>query len=456
MATRFEDSLRKMLWGPYSEPPGRLKSFFLELLRLAYAAMRDIYEGKLTLRASSLAYTTLVSLIPLLAVSFSVLKAFGIHNQIRPVLHQFLAPLGAREAELTERIMGFVNNVNAGVLGSLGMVTLIYTAFSVVQKTEDSFNYIWRVTRPRSILRSFSDYLSITLVAPVLIVTALGITASLLNTGIVHRLLSIEFFGTAVYIATKLIPYFFVTVAFTFAYILIPNTKVNVKSALTGGVLAGVLWETLGWAFASFTVSSTRYSAIYSGFAIVVLFMTWVYLSWVILLTGAAVSFYHQYPQLLTTGARAVRLSSRPRERLALLIMFLTGSSHYYNTPPWELGALTSRFGLPIDSVLDVLAALTGRGLLIESCDKPPLYLPARDIETITLEEIVNAVRAAGGGPDLKRGEGCISTSEVDAVMHKMDEALKGALKGDTLKTLVLSCKKTATSPKTKMSNESL
>jgi membrane protein len=277
---------------------GTYKSFLIKLLRLFYVALREFTEGQLTLRAMSLVYSTLLSIVPLIAISFSVLKAFGVHNQVvEPFLLKFLAPLGPKGEEITFNIIGFVENIKVGVLGSFGLALLVYMVISVIQKIEKAFNYIWRIKKSRSFARRFSDYISIVLVGPVLMFSAIALTASLTNTTIVKKLISIEPFGTLFYFVAEISPYIFVSAAFTFLYIFLPNTKVKFSSALVGGIFAGVLWETTGWAFASFIVSSTKYAAIYSGFAILVMFMIWLYLSWLILLVGAQISYYHQQAQ---------------------------------------------------------------------------------------------------------------------------------------------------------------
>ena len=144
----------------------------LHLVRFLYVLGRDLLEGQLTLRAMSLVYTTLLSLVPLLAISFSVLKAFGVHNQMEPFLFQFLAPLGDKGLELGREIIGFVENVKVGVLGSLGLGMLVYTVISLLHKIELSFNFIWRVNQARSIAQRFTEYLSVLVIGPFLVFSA--------------------------------------------------------------------------------------------------------------------------------------------------------------------------------------------------------------------------------------------------------------------------------------------
>jgi membrane protein len=437
---RVNDFVAGKLWGVELSALDRPRAFALKFLRLLYVAVREFSEGQINLRAMSLVYTTLLSLVPLLAVSFSVLKAFGVHNMVEPFLLNFLAPLGPRGAEITEKIIGFVSNMKVGVLGSLGLALLVYTVISLIQKIEDAFNYIWKIKRPRSLARRFSDYMSVVLVGPVLIFSAIALTASIMSSSVVQKLISMEPFGTAVYVAGKMTPYFFVCAAFTFVYIFVPSVKVRFKSALVGGVFAGVIWESVGWAFASFIVTSTKYAAIYSGFAILVLFMIWLYLSWLILLVGAEVSFYYQYPQFIAVKKESLVLSGRLREKLAFLIMYLIGDSHYHDSPPWTLDRLVERLGMPVEPVQDVLMIMEQKGLVVESADEPPYYFPAKALETMRLKDILGAIRTAEE-QSYRIDERHISVAEVDEVVKAINFAVDGVLDQESLRDLVLSAK---------------
>ncbi|MDH3930474.1 MAG: YihY/virulence factor BrkB family protein, partial [Deltaproteobacteria bacterium] len=175
---RVETFLRKNVWEVELSSLPWWKSWLTRVLRVFYVVIRDLLEGQLTLRAMSLVYTTLLAMVPLLAVSFSVLKGFGVHNQIEPLLLNFLRPMGERGVEVTSRIIGFVDSVKAGVLGSVGFALLIYTVISLIQKIEQACNDTWQVNRSRPLSQKFSDYLSVILIGPLLVFSALGITAS--------------------------------------------------------------------------------------------------------------------------------------------------------------------------------------------------------------------------------------------------------------------------------------
>ncbi len=436
----LNDFLVGDLWKRDSQSLDRLSAFFIKTLRLLYIALRHFFEGPLTLRAMGLVYTTILSLVPLLAVSFSVLKAFGVHNQLEPLLYNFLEPLGSKGEELTRSIIGFVESMKVGALGFIGLAILIYYVITLIQHIEEAFNYIWKVKRPRSFVRRFSDYTSVILIGPLLIFSAIGLTASIMSTRMVQKLLSIEPFGTAVYYTGKIIPYILVCAAFVFIYIFVPNTKVKLRSAFVGGLIAGILWQTTGWLFASLGVSSTRYAAIYSGFAILILFIIWLYINWLILLVGAEVAFYHQYPQVPTFRKERLLLSNRLKEKLAFLFMFLIGYNYYHNKRPWTLNLLVDRLGLTVESTENMLATLKNKGFILETGDGPSSYLPARDLETIKLKDILHSVRIAEEATYTVEDK-FSSLSELDRIIKKIDDAGGVALGEETLKSLVISHK---------------
>jgi len=367
----------------------------IRLARLLAVLARDFVSGELTLRAMSLVYTTLLSLVPLLALSFSVLKAFGIHNQIEPILHNFLAPLGPKSDEITARIVQFVERMNVGVLGSVGVALLVYTAISLVQKLERSFNYIWHIGETRGIGERFSRYLSVLLIGPLLVFSAVGITAVVVNLDWVQRLLAVEPLGKLYALLSRVVPYMLVIAAFSFIYVFIPNTNVRLRAALIGGIAGGLLWQTGGWAFAHFVATSTRYSAIYSSFAILLLFMIWLYLSWLMLLFGSSLSFYLQHPEYVLQQGGEPRLSNRMRETVALMVMSLVAGRHREGLPACNITEIAHHLHVPEPSLEPVLKALIEHNVLARTADTPIGYLPVRELSTLKVSELLDIVRRA-------------------------------------------------------------
>lgn len=434
---RSKNFLLSELWRADLAELGILRHYSYRLLRLLIVIIRELASGQLNLRAMSLVYTTLLSLVPLLAVSFSVLKAFGVHNQIEPLLLNLVAPLGERGNELVMTILGFVENMKVGVLGSLGLALLLYTVVSLIQKVETSFNYVWHAKSTRSLSRRFSDYLSVIMVGPVLVFSAIGMTASMMNSRVVQTLLAIEPFGSMVIVVSKLVPFFLIILAFTFAYLFVPNTRVNVRSAFVGALVGGALWQSTGMVFATFASTSTKYAAIYSGFAILILFMIWLYLSWLILLLGAQVAYYHQYPEQLSLSSRRVPLSGRFREHMGLLVMYWIAERFVHDGKPWSLMALASKMAMPGDRVGEVLTLLQERGLLVESGGEPPEYLILHDPANLSINKLLRILRMPDEEQEMMESR-INSVTAVDALLQRMELGMKEHLGGMTLRDLVL------------------
>jgi len=407
------------------------------ILQICIALVRDFLDGQLTLRAMSLVYTTLLSLVPLLALTFSVLKGFGVHNQLEPLLLNFLAPLGNKGAEIAGNILGFVENIRVGVLGALGLGLLVYTVISLLHKIEQSFNYTWHIKQSRPFSQRFSEYLSVLLVGPLLVFSALGLTASMMSSTLVRGMMGIPVLGSVISAVGTLIPYVFVIAAFTFLYVFIPNTKVRLSAALTGGIVSGFLWETTGLIFGSFVAGATNYTAIYSGFAILILFMIWLFLSWLILLLGASIAFYTQNPHHLGRQRGKIELSAGTFVRLALLTLTYIGRRHYQHHTAWQVDNLSDWLGVPKAVAEILLKRLHDAGLLIHTSESQPAYVPAMELETMHLKAVLDVLLANSGAQDCDTGR-LPAEPAVDSLLAEIDQAVMKAARNRSIKDLVL------------------
>ncbi len=382
------------LWDTNAKGLSQTRTTLLRAVQIAVAVVRDVTDGQITLRAMSLVYTTLLSMAPLLALSFSVLKAMGAHNSVKPMLLNFLAPMGDNGVEVAENVILFVENIKVGVLGSVGLGLLIYTVISLVQKIEASFNFIWHIQRTRSYAERFRDYLSVIVIGPVLVVSALGITASMMSSSVVQAAADIVPFGAdLLLLITRMIPYVMIIAAFTFVYMFIPNTRVNFVPAMIGGVVSGILWQTIGLLFGSFAVTSAQYDAIYSSFAIMILLLIWLYLCWLILLIGSDISYYIQHPTRTHIVRGTFVLNNRDKEHLALLMMLEIVRTHVRSERPWSADELTRRCQVTGEAVDYVLELLCNEKLIAPTAEEPKRFLPARDTANIGLDEFLLCLR---------------------------------------------------------------
>jgi len=237
--------IKRRIFGTPGTEPGRLVRAVLFSVRLFTGILAKFRDGKLHLQSSSLAYTTLLSLVPLLAVTFSVLKGFGVQNQLEPMLMQSLEPLGDKGAEIGRHILTYVGNLNFAVLGSFGIALLFWTVVSLLTRIEETFNAIWHVPGVRSWTRRFSDYLSVALVGPVFVFTALGVTAIVFRSENIHGIIGIEPLDQLIIGLGRLVPYLLVCLAFAFLYAFLTNYRVRPGPALAGGIFASLAWPGL-------------------------------------------------------------------------------------------------------------------------------------------------------------------------------------------------------------------
>lgn len=403
--------------------------------RLGLRVVLDLTDGQLTLHAMSLVYTTLLAIVPLLALSFSVLKGLGVHNQLKTVLLQFLQPMGEKGQAIAERIIDFVENVDVGVLSSVGVVLLLYSAVSLIQKVEAAFSWIWQLRKGRSLLRRFSDYLSVLVVGPVLVFAAFGLSASLMSHQLVQSVLDVGFLNSVYQFIARWIPYLLVIAAFTFVYIFIPNTRVSFRAALLGGIVSGIVWQTASWLFATFVVASVRYTAVYSGFAILLLFMIWLYLNWVILLMGASLVFYLQYPDNLDTAEDESRLSIEESERLALAVLLIIGRLFYARRQGASHAALLEATAAPARVLGPLLETLKEARLIGETeTDHEVIYQPTVPLDDTSLEAALTEIRAVGGQ---RRRPIKADLSGLDEALERAGRSREEQLSSITLRELI-------------------
>jgi membrane protein len=409
----------------------------VRVLRVGHMVIRELADGQLNVRAASLVYTTLLSIVPVLALSFALFKGFGVHHDLEPMLFNYLEPLGERGVELGHHLIAMVENVNVGKLGVAGLAFLLYTVARVVQKVEQALNYTWRVRAQRRFFERLSGYLSVAIFGPVFVFAAMFISGSLMNSSVVTEVIEFTHTGAVVTLAGKVVPYLLVVAAFTFVYFYMPNTRVRISSALFGALIAGFLWAVAGWAFASMVVGSTKYAAIYSGFAIVFLFIMWLHISWLILLMGGSVSFYNQHPEYLGLLTHELRFSSRVRERLTLLACFLIVQHFQYRLAPWTSVALARRLGVPLETLTQLLDALEKESIVVAVGGGSDAYVPARDPGTVTAREVLEVARSAGEGYQF-RYENIVSVPVVDALCADVDAAVEQALGKRSMRDLAI------------------
>ncbi len=418
---KVREFLTRKLWRFDPRELSAVGRFLLRLGQVGSLVIRDFFKDRCMLQASALTYTTLLSIVPLLALMFAVLKGFGVQDFIEPLVIKHLV-VGSES--VVEQLMTYIDNTNFGRLGAVGLVLLLVTVLTLLINIETSFNHIWGVQKNRSLLRCFTDYLSVVLIGPLLLFAAMSITTSLRSQASVQRLLETAVVGEAVIAGFKLLPFLAMWAAFTFLYTFMTNTRVRFGAALVGGIFGGTLWQLVQWIYVSSQVGVTRYNAIYGTMAALPIFMVWIYVSWLCVLLGLELSHTWQNLGALRREAGMGEVSYASRELVALSLLLLIAEEFYRAGSPPSQEELAENLDLPPRLTQRVLNDLVRLGFLSEVKDENEevaAYQPGREPETLSLATVVQALR--------EDGEECLGAPQkkVLAVVGRLEEAMAKA-----------------------------
>jgi membrane protein len=434
---RVRGFLQEGLWNSEGRELGRIRLVLLRHLQVVAMVARGFVADGCVMRASALTYTTLLSIVPLLALMFSLVKGLGGQEILEPLL---LGHLARGSEEIISAILSYIENTNFRRLGTAGLILLLATVLALLSNIEQSFNHIWGVKETRSLMRRFADYFSVVLLSPLLVLAAFSISTSLRSQALVQSLLETAVVGEALLILFQLVPYVALWTALTFMYLFMPNTRVRFGPALVGGIFGGTLWQLAQWLYVNFQIGVSKYNAIYGTMAALPIFMVWLYVSWVIVLLGLELSYAIQNLAILREelGEKPVNFASR--ERLALAILLLVTESFIGKNRSWTHARLCAELRLPPRLARRLLTDLERLGFLAalhEEGEEATVYHPARAPETITLQEVRAALRLDGTTyPEEFR---IPAVPVVDDVEAWLEGAAAQALDGLTLRDLARS-----------------
>ncbi len=398
--THFWDPLWLRSWAePYHNKKG-LKAFAIRQLEVFVLGLHSIYKEEITLRAAALTYNTLLSLVPLLAVGFALFKAFGglqkLEGPLRKLIIDNLAV--GRAQEVGRFIEQYIANINAGAIAGVGVLVLFYSAVGLLTNIEGSFNRIWGIRRGRPFVMRFFTYWGWITLAPPLLGFSVSLTARLQSSTYASAVVNWLPWGLG-----NLLLWFSSTLstclAFVLSYLIVPNTKVRVRAALLGGLIAGLLWNLTKSIFISVSASSLKYSAVYGAMGVLPLLMIWMYLSWLIVLFGASLAYANQFVHTDGLENSNVQMSPRFREQLAVNICICAAESFYVNKGPITIETITERLGTRPSLVQQIVDVLQINNLLVEARTvKDEIgYMPGRSLQDFHLASITDILHLKDG-----------------------------------------------------------
>lgn len=401
MVSKIINFIKTDIWRIRLQTLPRTKSFFIKQLRVILLSLRGFDEDKCQLRASALTFYSLLSIVPVVAMAFGVAKGFGFEKLLE---NQLLGKFPGQE-EVMMQIVNFANslleNTRGGMIAGIGVAVLFWTVIKVLGNIERSFNDIWGIKVPRSMGRKFSDYLSIMLLCPILIIMSSSITVFIATqvTFIIEKFAFLGVFSNLIFFVLKLLPYCVIWVLFTFIYIFMPNTKVNFKSGILAGIIAGTIYQIVQLAYINFQVGVAKYNAIYGSFAALPLFLVWLQLSWLIVLFGAEISFARQNVDTYEFEPDCLRVSSSFKKLLSLRAAHLLIKNFSNGYKPLTATQISHSLEIPIRLVREILYELVESGIVSETKTeeyKELAYQPARDINKFTIKYIIDALEQRG------------------------------------------------------------
>ena len=388
----------KDLWRISEGDVSPFRFLWLEVLKKVVLAIRFFTAKRVLQKAAALTYSTLLAIVPIMAVVFAIARGFGYSRFIEVWFRQAFES----QPQAAEVIIGFVNSylvhTKSGVFLGIGLIFMLYTVLMLVSNVEDAFNEIWQVTKPRSIFRTFTDYLAVFFVFPIFIVVTSGI--SIFVATIANSMPDFQLLGSTLRFLIDLSPYVLMSAMFIALYVFMPNTHVKISCALVPGILAGIAMQGLQIFYIHSQMFLSSYNAIYGSFAALPLFMLWVQISWTICLFGAELCYTNQNLDYYDYDANTREISHRYRLMLAALLM-----SHIckrFANGQKALSALELRqvTDIPIRFVNDLLVDLLNAKLIVELTSdekgETSRFMPAEDISRMTVGLMIDRLESYG------------------------------------------------------------
>ncbi len=407
------------------------KSLPIRLVRVGQLIIKGFTEDDLAVHASALTFVTLMSLVPLLAVGFALLKGFGFGQEQLNTLMEWEASMPEQFQVFIDSILNIVNTTNFAALGWAGLGFVIFTAVIMLAAMEVSFNRIWGITQMRNPLRQAANYISVIVLVPLLIGAASAVEASL--KGMVPILP--ETIGFVVRNLLRLTSYFMTWLAFLFLYSLLPNTRVRAAPAVVASLVGALFWLIWQKAYISLQMGVGRYNAIYGTFASVPIFLAWLYMSWVIILLGAELAFALQNAATYRVESAADTANAKSKVALALSIVIRAAEAMSGTGAPFEASAFAHEQRVPIRLLNGMVRLLVRSGLLIETAGKENCFVLLKAPNTVLVREIVDAVVQDGAKPEAL---GLTNLpAPVTDVLARMERGMSGTLDSITIQDLL-------------------
>ncbi len=401
MKSAFLDFIKEDIWTKAGENRSKIQQTGINVLKVILLSIQGFKNDICSLRASALTLYTLLSIVPVIALLFGIAKGFGFEKKLEQQLLEQASDQDTMMIQLIEFSQNMLSSTKGGLVAGIGIVVLFWSVIKVIGNIEESFNSIWKIKKNRPVARKLSDYLSLMMLAPVLLIMSSSITVFVKTkiTWLIEVIHLPEFGAKLVLYAMSFSSLVIMTVLFTFVFLFMPNQKINFKAGLIAGIVTGILFQLAQWAYLSLQLGVSSYNAIYGSFAALPLFLVWLQLVWMVVLFGCELSFFIHNFESYRHNKKFSNLSFSLKKNIALQVcQIIVGHfSKGEDAPNAEF--IAHALELPTSIVQNTLAELVECKLIVElnvDEDEDEIYQPARDINSLTTAVVVEALEVSG------------------------------------------------------------
>ena len=367
----------------------------VKAVKIVNLSVRSFMDRGLQTRAAALTYNTVLALVPALAMLFAIARGFGFQNLMQGQLMNYFPAQRQALTQALTYVDNYLSQASQGAFIGIGLVVLLWTLLSLMNNVEDAFNGVWNINTGRSLVRKFTDYTALMLLLPVLMVCTTGVEVLMSDT--VQQVMADDFLSPVARTVLRFVPWLITWLVFTAAFYIIPNTRVNLSSALWAGLLCSIAFHLLQWLFVTGQVYVSKYNAIYGSFAFLPLLLVWLQLTWLITLSGVALTYAGQNYYNFAHTEQAAGISARYADQLALGILAMAAKRFSERKPPLTSNELVADIDLPSALADQLLDRLTRAGLLTPVGDSDKrAFVPAYDVTQLTVNESLDALSQLG------------------------------------------------------------
>ncbi len=404
MISSIIDFFRTGIWEIQLRETPSPKAFFIKYLRVVLLASQGFLRHHCQKTAAVLTYYSMLNIVPVIAVAFAISKGFGLEKMIEKQILQ-MADKANWQADITGQILTFshrlLDQAKGGIIAGIGVVLLLWTVISILGKIEESLNEIWEVKRSRTIVRKFSDYIAIMVFAPVLLIISSSATVLIASQikVIMNKIALLGIFSPVILVLLNLLPYASIWALLTLVYLVMPNIKVPIRSAILGGIIAGTIAQAVQWIYIKFQIGAASYGAIYGSFAALPLFLAMLQMSWMIVLFGAEISHANEHYETFGFHPDYSRANFSSKKLLTLRVFHLMTRRFSQGEKALSAQEISANLKIPVRLVRQLLDELMEVGLVVETtggAKHQAAYQPSRTIEHLTVKEVLDAYERRG------------------------------------------------------------